>query len=400
MKNADKFVVGGQVYNVLSPATFGDYMETIGSACINPDGYAENKLFLAYDDNVQKLFRATAAIAYSELLIKDTNCEPTTMAEALANALSAGGVSYDNTDSGLTASNVQGAIDEVNENVETVNSDLSNKTDEINTIISANGAKNLIQTRFKDTVWRGIAYTVNPVGYPKGCVKINGTATDASYVFADGNYYKKGRYRISGTPSGGNYNTGYAIYVVNRITGSTVATDAANTLGLTDEFVVTDESLEYGIGIIVRAHVTVNDLICKPMIELISETDVSGYEPPAKSNQMITEELGPYSYYAVDNPVTSSNGTVSLVGTKYGKVFSMIVYIYNSASWASGSGSRITFDLPSNFPKPAEAAAVGGGLNSITMQISVTGAVMLQNNNGSAIAIGSGQSASITYVCA
>lgn len=284
--------------------------------------------------------------------------------------------------------------------IDSINNDLANKTNEINTIISANGAKNLIQTRFKDTVWRGIAYTVNPVGYPKGCVKINGTATDASYVFADGNYYKKGRYRISGTPSGGNYNTGYAIYVVNRITGSTVATDAANTLGLTDEFVVTDESLEYGIGIIVRAHVTVNDLICKPMIELISETDVSGYEPPAKSNQMITEELGPYSYYAVDNPVTSSNGTVSLVGTKYGKVFSMIVYIYNSASWASGSGSRITFDLPSNFPKPAEAAAVGGGLNSITMQISVTGAVMLQNNNGSAIAIGSGQSASITYVCA
>lgn len=129
MKNADKFVVGGQVYDVLSPATFGDYLETIGSACINPDGYAENKLFLAYDDNVQKLFRATAAIAYSELLIKDTNCEPTTMAEALANALSAGGVSYDNTDSGLTASNVQDAIDEVNGDVETVNSALANKYD-------------------------------------------------------------------------------------------------------------------------------------------------------------------------------------------------------------------------------------------------------------------------------
>lgn len=125
MKNADKFVVGGQVYDVLSPATFGDYMETIGSACINPDGYAENKLFLAYDDNVQKLFRATTAIAYSELLIKDTNCEPTTMAEALANALSAGGVSYDNSDSGLTASNVQDAIDEVNGDVETVNSALA-----------------------------------------------------------------------------------------------------------------------------------------------------------------------------------------------------------------------------------------------------------------------------------
>ncbi|MBR2553462.1 MAG: hypothetical protein IKE94_01260, partial [Aeriscardovia sp.] len=125
MKNADKFVVGGEVYDVLSPATFGDYMETIGSACINPDGYAENKLFLAYDDNVQKLFRATAAIAYSELLIKNTNCEPTTMAEALANALSAGGVSYDNSDSGLTASNVQDAIDEVNGDVETVNNDLT-----------------------------------------------------------------------------------------------------------------------------------------------------------------------------------------------------------------------------------------------------------------------------------
>ena len=126
--NADKFVVRGQTYDVLSPATFGDYIETVGAACINPSGYAENKLFLAYDDNVQKLFRATAAIAYSELLIKETNCEPTTMAEALANALSAGGVSYDNTDSGLTASNVQDAIDEVNGDVETVNSALTNLT--------------------------------------------------------------------------------------------------------------------------------------------------------------------------------------------------------------------------------------------------------------------------------
>lgn len=156
--NADKFVVRGQTYDVLSPATFGDYIETVGAACINPSGYAENKLFLAYDDNVQKLFRATAAIAYSELLIKDTNCEPTTMAEALANALSAGGVSYDNTDSGLTASNVQDAIDEVNGDVETVNSDLT-KNEDAQTML---GAKNICPVTLTDEVDGSVTYTVNP----------------------------------------------------------------------------------------------------------------------------------------------------------------------------------------------------------------------------------------------
>lgn len=131
MGNADKFVVGGKTYDVLSPATFGGYIETIGAACVKPNGYAVNKLFLAYDEEVQKLFKVTSAIAYGAVITKNTNCVETTMSDELSNATSAAGVAYDNSESGLDADNVQEAID-------SLKSDLSNKYDKSGGILSGN----------------------------------------------------------------------------------------------------------------------------------------------------------------------------------------------------------------------------------------------------------------------
>lgn len=289
MKNADKFVVGGQVYDVLSPATFGDYMETIGSACINPDGYAENKLFLAYDDNVQKLFRATAAIAYSELLIKNTNCEPTTMAEALANALSAGGVSYDNTDSGLRASNVQGAIDEVNGNVETVNNDLSNVGD----VIGKNGAKNLLRNTATSKVSYGVTFTVNS----DGTISASGTADVNHEAFIEVNYtdyFKKGTYKLSGCPSGGGAST-YSLRISNGFDAYTLESGNGANLTLSQ-----DATHAIYCFIRIEAGQTAPSDPFKPMITLASQpnSDYAHYVPYAKTNRELTEETLHYKTIA------------------------------------------------------------------------------------------------------
>ena len=301
MKNADKFVVGGQVYDVLSPATFGDYMETIGSACINPDGYAENKLFLAYDDNVQKLFRATAAIAYSELLIKNTNCEPTTMAEALANALSAGGVSYDNSDSGLTASNVQGAIDEVNENVETVNSDLSNEIDARSIL----GAHNILPNTATSTTLNGVTFTVRD----DGSIATSGTSmAKFNYVVAQKDILKSllkyvGKEVIlTGCPEGGympdpeidpDPNDTYRLNAISLVgTDGDIRSDIGDgvkfTVGDFSNF-INDAIVAIRIG---NSGVNMNGKVFKPMIRLASDEDDT-YQHYVKTNSELTDDVTP-----------------------------------------------------------------------------------------------------------
>lgn len=296
--NADKFVVRGQTYDVLSPATFGDYIETVGAACINPLGYDENKLFLAYDDNVQKLFRATTAIAYSELLIKDTNCEPTTMAEALANALSAGGVSYDNTDSGLTASNVQDAIDEVNGNVETVNNDLAN----IDTVISENGAKNLLPNTATSQVINGVTFTVNA----DGTITASGTASAQINFLVGYVTLEPESYKISGS-NGGTSTTAWVH--VNEGWNDAVDYDA-------DVKEITTTTT-YGVYIVVRSGIQVNKTF-KPMITLASQpnSDYAHYVPYAKTNRELTTNISGMKWKVVDGVTTSASGNVLLTSYK------------------------------------------------------------------------------------
>lgn len=75
----DHVVVHGQSYDIVSPTAFGDYIETIGSACINPDGYAEGSTFLARLGNEQFFYEATAAITQGSSISEGTNCKKTTV---------------------------------------------------------------------------------------------------------------------------------------------------------------------------------------------------------------------------------------------------------------------------------------------------------------------------------
>lgn len=75
----DHVVVQGQRYDIVSPTAFGDYIETIGSACINPDGYAQGSTFLARLGNEQFYYEATAAITQGSAILEGTNCKKTTV---------------------------------------------------------------------------------------------------------------------------------------------------------------------------------------------------------------------------------------------------------------------------------------------------------------------------------
>ena len=82
------------------------------------------------------LFKATAQIAIGATIVPNTNCTGVTVMDELKNggagSVAAEDVSYNNTTSGLTATDVQAAIDEVNSNI--ANFKVLNKTLSYNTI--------------------------------------------------------------------------------------------------------------------------------------------------------------------------------------------------------------------------------------------------------------------------
>ena len=87
LKPIDSALVKDVDYDLISPDTVGgEYIETIGAACENPDGYTSGSLFLGKLNGVQHLYRATAAIAFGEDIILDTNCTYTTISGELGSA--------------------------------------------------------------------------------------------------------------------------------------------------------------------------------------------------------------------------------------------------------------------------------------------------------------------------
>lgn len=78
-------------------------------------GYAVGDYF-RYND---VLYKCTVAISEGDTIVPNTNCTATNvMTEITSGGVDASDVTYDNTDSGLTATDVQDAIDEVNGNLD------------------------------------------------------------------------------------------------------------------------------------------------------------------------------------------------------------------------------------------------------------------------------------------
>ena len=184
MSNIDKVSVKGEFFNIVSPSAFGDYIETIGGACINTSGYAKDQIFLAKTNDVQNLYQATQAISFGANIVVGTNCKRTTLDEvirSMSGASSASDVSYNNASSHLAADDVQEAIDEVQGNVVSVNSALSN---EITTREMFNVDNIFTPTTGSDTVHE-VSYVTN--ADKSITVTVNSTvATDINIPIVNG----------------------------------------------------------------------------------------------------------------------------------------------------------------------------------------------------------------------
>lgn len=174
MANIDKVSVKNTVYNIVSPAVVSDYIEVIGGACTKPDGYVEDEVILAKQNDVQLLFKATQDIAFGANIVENTNCVRTTLEEVLKNAGGGGGassadqVSYDNSDTGLEAENVQEAVDELATNAGTASSQIQTLTQQANALtqqanamVNVYGSKNILQNNLVSMSQDGVNFVVN-----------------------------------------------------------------------------------------------------------------------------------------------------------------------------------------------------------------------------------------------
>lgn len=288
MANIDKVSVKNTVYNIVSPAVVSDYIEVIGGACTKPDGYEEDEVILAKQNDVQLLFKATQDIAFGANIVENTNCVRTTLEEVLKNAGGGGGassadqVSYDNSDSGLEAENVQEAVDELATNAGTASSQIQTLTNQVTALLDnteVNGAVNMLPNNATTQVINGITFTVND----DGSVTANGTATENTILYVDSSTrasYKDGAYKLSGCPSGGSTST-YCLRI-NPNTGSNIYDIGDGTLAT----ITSSNPIRFEI--VIFNGTTVSNLTFKPMLTVPSYN--GDYVPYAKSNKELTKD--------------------------------------------------------------------------------------------------------------
>lgn len=243
--------------------------------------------------------------------INTTEVSPRNIADVLAEELAriaenilppnAEDIAYDNTESGLTATNVQDAIDEVissqSEVIADTMADLTeNKTatvtDGVADFETIDGSlvksliveiepsqsgytqedvtvvgKNRLPITATSQTMNGITFTVNT----DGTITVNGTSTGQAYI----NLYNESvscpynGYILSGCPSGGS-NTTYDLRASDVDTTSNPDYGDGKIINLTN-------TGKWRVQIFIRSGVTVNNLVFKPMIRLA--TSSAEFEP-------------------------------------------------------------------------------------------------------------------------
>lgn len=404
MANIDKISVKNTVFNIVSPAVVSDYIEVIGGACTKPDGYEEDEVILAKQNDVQLLFKATQDIAFGANIVENTNCVRTTLEEVLKNAGGGGGassadqVSYDNSASGLEAENVQEAVDELATKARTASSQIQTLTNNVSNINTALG--NEVATRAKVSVHNLLKYSLtsgtnNEVVYtvnPDKTISVSTTEATASARFTSlqadlSNLINGETYILNGCPSGGAIGT-YVLYLTD---GTNDYVDTGNGV----QFIY-DSNKTYTLRFVVYMSVNLTTpIVFKPMIRLATD-ESSDYEPYSMTNQELTpiaqavsnrnlldnpwftvNQRGKASYnvagYSVDrwrlsNGVTATlnaDGTISLSSTvKYADFAQRLIFdeftakllgktVTLSALLSDGTVKKNTFTLPSTRPSSA-----------------------------------------------
>ena len=204
--------------------------------------------------------------------------------------LDAENVIYDNTDSGLSAEDVQGAIDELKSNDDMQDRALAelyaentNQQLEINYAINT-GVKNLLpMTHTSGSITRyGVTCTWNN----DGTMTLNGahSSGDSSAIFEFYNgsaentkMLPAGSYVLTGCPAGGSTSTYRA--ALSQIAGAVDVGNGAN-------FELSEPHYA-AYRILISGNVTFTNMVFKPMIRLASITD-STFQPYAFPNPTLT----------------------------------------------------------------------------------------------------------------
>lgn len=276
-------------------------------------------------------------------------------------ASSADQVSYDNTDSGLTATNVQDAIDELHDTDETQDNALvelsgenADQQLEIDYAINT-GSKNLLKNIRTTTTNRGITFTVND----DGSVTANGTndGTGASVLNINTQstlVLDNGEYILSGCPTGGS-ETGYMMDIT-RSPGSSL-----KDIGDGISFRVGGDYTVNEFRIVISRNITVNNLTFYPMIRN-SVIRNSTFEPYAPTNRELYEisqtkaDKESFDLTIAGSPLVASEYSYSCIVT--GDIVTICVRIILAEELAVNT-SRNLFFIPSPYYPPVPCAGAG-----------------------------------------
>lgn len=189
----------------------------------------------------------------------------------------------------------------ITDEITSLNSALTN----IDTVISENGAKNLVPvTQTTQTFTKNgqtITFTVNPSGYPEGTVIVNGTYPEdiilslygsSTNRLIDAGILVKGKsYHISGCPSGGGDSTYWLSF--NYKNAQSQVVDIKEQGSGIDVTIPSDSSGGGNLGVYIKENVTCNNVVFKPMITLASQpnSDYAHYVPYAMTNRELTAEM-------------------------------------------------------------------------------------------------------------
>lgn len=290
----DHVVVQGQRYDIVSPTAFGDYIETIGSACINPDGYAKGSTFLARLGNEQFYYEATAAITQGSAILEGTNCKKTTVTGREAELA-------------LEIENLGETVDSLNEAF----------TNEVNTR-SELGAHNCLLFSMTDIIrennngsWsgnnfvsKGVTYTCNA----DGSIKVNSSGASANGFFAYSRFLLASDYEgyiLNGSPSGAT-SSDWGLYIRYYDNSKTLKSEVIFN-GNEEISIISDSDHYYfDVCIIVFSGKAPSNVMFYPMLRLATDADTS-YQPYAATNQQLTKD---------DSGLTANaylNGAVNLL---------------------------------------------------------------------------------------
>lgn len=223
--------------------------------------------------------------------------------------------------------------------------------------------KNLLQNKGTTTTVNGVVFTVND----DRSITVNGTATSQiSYIIGVIPSDLQGkRLTLTGCPSGGNYQTGYALFGIKKSNQNTFIKD----VGDGDTTVVPNESCE--VYIVVRKGATVSDLTFYPMLRYAEITDDT-YEPykPSVEERLTTLEDIPVITTFLTNtlkyPFNNSEKTVSISGMQSSD-YAIIPEIISSTG--GGVGRIIIKDKTANNFK----IAFTGSATSVQTKLRVLG---------------------------